>query len=103
MPAVGRDHELLITSKCFSQLSFFKYVFYFFNILKFVILLHYKVVWVFFFCFKGIFFWPRHMAFGVLVPRPGMEPVPPALEAQSLGHWTAREILSQLSNAPLPA
>ena len=31
------------------------------------------------------------MACGILVPRPGIEPAPPALEAQSLNHWTARE------------
>ena len=28
-------------------------------------------------------------ACGVLVPQPGIEPVSPALEAQSLKHWTA--------------
>ena len=33
------------------------------------------------------------MACGILVPRPGIEPVPPAVEAQSLNHWTTREIL----------
>ena len=27
-----------------------------------------------------------------LVPRPGMEPRPPALGAQSLSHWTIREV-----------
>ena len=27
-----------------------------------------------------------------LVPRPGIEPVPPALGAQSPNHWTAREV-----------
>ena len=36
-------------------------------------------------------FWPRYTACGILVPRPGSEPVPPALEARSLNHWTARE------------
>ena len=30
-------------------------------------------------------------AFGILVPQPGMESVPPTVEAQSLNHWTARE------------
>ena len=29
---------------------------------------------------------------GILVPRPGFKPVPPAVEAQSLNHWTAREV-----------
>ena len=32
------------------------------------------------------------MACGILVPRPGIEPSPPALEAQSVNHWTAREV-----------
>ena len=33
-----------------------------------------------------------HVARGILIPPPGIEPVPPALEAQSLNHWTAREV-----------
>ena len=32
------------------------------------------------------------MACGILVPQPGIEPVPPAVEARSLNHWTAREV-----------
>ena len=32
------------------------------------------------------------MACGILVPRPGMEAVPPAVEAWSLNHWTTREV-----------
>ena len=32
------------------------------------------------------------MACGNLVPQPGFEPIPPAVEAQSLSHWTSREI-----------
>ena len=39
-----------------------------------------------------IYFWPRHMACGILVPWLGIEPAPPALEAWSLNHWTAREV-----------
>ena len=31
-------------------------------------------------------------ACGILVPQPGIEPTPPAVEAQSLNHWTAREV-----------
>ena len=34
------------------------------------------------------------MACGILVPRPGIKPIPPAVEAQSLNHWTAREVPS---------
>ena len=29
---------------------------------------------------------------GILVPLPGIEPTPPALERQSLDHWTTREV-----------
>ena len=28
-----------------------------------------------------------------LIPRPGIEPGPPALGAWSLGHWSSREVL----------
>ena len=34
------------------------------------------------------------MAFGVLVPQPGIEPLPPAVEVQSPNHWTTREFSS---------
>ena len=33
-------------------------------------------------------FWLHHAACGILVHQPGMEPVPPALEAWSLDHWS---------------
>ena len=33
----------------------------------------------------------NHMACGILVPQPGIEPVPPVVEAWSPNHWTARE------------
>ena len=28
----------------------------------------------------------------IIVPLPGIEPVPPALAAQSLNHWTTKEV-----------
>ena len=31
--------------------------------------------------------------FGILVPQPGIKPVAPAWDAQSLNHWTARKVL----------
>ena len=31
-------------------------------------------------------------ACGILVAQTGIEPAPPALEARSLNHWTAREV-----------
>ena len=38
------------------------------------------------------FFWLYHATCGILVPRPGIEPGPPAVEAWSPNHWTAREV-----------
>ena len=38
------------------------------------------------------FFWTCHLSRGILVPQPGTEPEPPALEARSLNPWTARDI-----------
>ena len=35
------------------------------------------------------------MACRILVPQPGIEPVPPAVEAQSPNHWAAREFPSE--------
>ena len=37
-------------------------------------------------------FWLYHVACGILVPRPGIKPTPPTVEAWSLNHWTAREV-----------
>ena len=36
------------------------------------------------------------MARGILVPQQQIEPAPPALQAQSLNHWTTREVLNTL-------
>ena len=33
-----------------------------------------------------------HTACGILVLQPGIKPAPPAVEKQSLNHWTDREI-----------
>ena len=32
----------------------------------------------------------------ILVSLPGIEPMPPVVEAQSLNHWTTREVLKDL-------
>ena len=45
----------------------------------------------------SLFFQPGHAACGVLVPQPGIEPAPPALEAQSFNHWTTREVSECIS------
>ena len=47
------------------------------------------------FIFIYLFIWPRGVACRILVPQPGTEPVPPAVKAQSLNHWTARELPPQ--------
>ena len=39
-------------------------------------------------------FWPHSAAFGILVPGPGIEPEPAAMEARSPNHWTSREVPS---------
>ena len=36
--------------------------------------------------------WSRRVACRILVPQPGIEPVPPVVEVQSLNHWTAKEV-----------
>ena len=45
---------------------------------------------LFFFFF--LTFWLCLLARGILVPRPGIEPAPPAVEAQSLNHRSTREM-----------
>ena len=37
------------------------------------------------------FFFCHCVACGILVPQPGIEPMPPELGVQSLTHWTSRE------------
>ena len=45
-----------------------------------------------FFFFLSLSLWLPWAACGIFVPQPGIEPMSPALEAQSLNHWTAREV-----------
>ena len=52
-----------------------------------------------FLCFGGFF---GHEPCGILVHWPGIEPVPPAVEAQSLNHWTTREVLERGLLSPSP-
>ena len=39
-----------------------------------------------------IFYFFCHVAFGILVPSPGIKPGAPALRALSPNHWTTREV-----------
>ena len=41
--------------------------------------------------FKFILFF-GHVTYGILVPQPGIKPMSPAVDTQSLNHWTAREV-----------
>ena len=36
-------------------------------------------------------FWPLHMAYGILVPQPGIRPSFPEVEVWSFNHWSTRE------------
>ena len=54
-----------------------------------------ELLWLVTFSF---FFWLRCMACGILVPQTGIKPAPPALEAQSLDHWTPGEVPPLLLN-----
>ena len=48
-----------------------------------------------FFFFLFLFFGHTEQHVGILVSWLGIKPAPPTVEAQSLNHWTAREILAQ--------
>ena len=48
--------------------------------------------------FLLFFSWPHDSACGILFPQPGMKPTSLATEAQSLNHWTAREVPSFLTS-----
>ena len=47
-----------------------------------------------FYIFYLFIFWLCCAAYGILGPRPRIEPAPPALGAQSFIHWTTREVPS---------
>ena len=45
-----------------------------------------------FFLFSFLFLFFGRTARHAELPWPGMEPAPPAVEAQNLNHWTTREV-----------
>ena len=57
----------------------------------------YSSEWVFWFCFLSVPRGMQDLGYGILVPQPGIKPMPPALEVQSLIHWTARKVPTVLS------
>ena len=42
--------------------------------------------------FYFLIFWPCPVTYGILVPQPGIKPMPPAVEAWGLNHWTTEEV-----------
>ena len=50
-------------------------------------------------CF--VIFWLYLMVCGILVPQPGIKPVPLAVEEQSLNYWTIREVCFKIFNFSL--
>ena len=58
-----------------------------------------KEYFLFYLEIKGVFlflilfyFLPSHVGSRIFVPQPRMKPVLPAVEAQSLNHWTSQEV-----------
>ena len=52
-------------------------------------------------CILFYLFRLHHMVCGILVPGPGIEPVPPAVETQSLNYWTTREVHESINSLVL--
>ena len=65
---------------------------YFFNVFYLLIYFHYCFLILHF--YLQYFFSLHHVACGILVPWPGMEPAPLAVKVQSLNHWTTRQFPS---------
>ena len=56
---------------------------------------HLYLMLLFFDIMKAFFFFtflPFYVAYGILVPRPGIELVPPAVKVQSLNYWVPGKI-----------
>ena len=51
-------------------------------------------------CLDFQFFWPSHMACGILVPQPGIKSMSPALEAQNPNHWTPGKSQHSFTEVP---
>ena len=68
-----------------------------FLVLSFSVFFFKSLLNLFQYCFCFMFWFLVCEACGILAPKPGIEPAPPALEAQSLNHWTAREVPSVVS------
>ena len=75
------------------QSSYSNVFYYFSDVAFFFFMLYWESLPSMLLIFSFVLFWLCHKAYGILVPWPEIEPTPPALEAQSLNHWTARKSL----------
>ena len=78
-----------------NYLFLFLMAYYCIHLLQFI---HSYFLFLFFVC---LLFWPRRAECGILIPQPGIEPMPPALGAQSLNHWKSLSILLLMDNQTL--
>ena len=51
-----------------------------------------QTLYIFFVCFSFFHFIPHRAVCGILVPHPGIEPLPLAVEEQSPNHWATKEV-----------
>ena len=54
-------------------------------------LTRHKILWHIFKIFFKLFFRSHHVACGIFVPQPGIDPTPPRVEVWCLNLWTARK------------
>ena len=73
-------------------LNIFTYLMFNYKILKILLLIFTFHCFLFFFNVYLFIYWPRQTACGISVLQPGIKPMLHTLEAQSLNHWTAREV-----------
>ena len=71
----------------FDERNFFILIYSNFSFFYYMIVAFMSILFIYLF----IYFWPCRATCGILVPQPGIEPVPHAVEAQSPNFWTARE------------
>ena len=89
------------TERDFDSMVFLVFAFSFFNLFTLSLGFHprdeswsWQPIWgtttrCFFFF---LIFQPCYVAYRILIPPPGTESAPPAMEAQSLNHWMARDV-----------
>ena len=90
----SQEDVCFLKKMCFFYLFFFIYFYQleanYFTILQWVLsYIDMNQPWIFFKAKVYYQFWPRDM--WDLYSWPGIEPMAPALEVQSLDHWTSRE------------